>query len=80
MQLFLYYLQDLADRPGRRNNRPRAKRQQRPEEQRFNRKVQVIFACEKIAGELKNKSSFRRSRSFYFRDRSLDRDYAHAST
>jgi hypothetical protein len=51
-QLFLYYLQDLADRPGRRNNRPRTKRQQRPEEQRFNRKVHVIFAREEIAGEL----------------------------
>jgi hypothetical protein len=73
----LYYLQDLADRPGRRNNRPRAKRQQRPEEQRFNRKVQVIFDRKEIAGELENESASYRSRSFYFRDRSLNYDYAH---
>ena len=30
-KLFLYYLQDPVDRPGRSNNGPRAKRQQRPE-------------------------------------------------
>jgi hypothetical protein len=67
----------LADRAGRSNNRPRAQRQQRPEEQRFNRKVQVILAREKISGELENKSPSCRSRSFYFRDGSLNCDYAH---
>ena len=76
-QIFLCYLQDLADRPGRRNYGPRAKRQQRPEEQRFNREVQMIFACEEIACELENESCSYRSRSFYFRDCSLNGDYAH---
>jgi hypothetical protein len=40
--------------------------------------MQVIFAREKISGELE--SSAYRSRSFYFRDRSLNCDYAHVST
>jgi hypothetical protein len=71
-------LWNLADRAGRSNYGPGAKRQQRPEEQRFNRKLQVILAREKIAGELENKSSSCRSRSFYFRDLSLNCDYAHA--
>jgi hypothetical protein len=67
-----------ADRAGRCNYGPGAKRQQRPEEQRFNRKLQVILAREKISGELESKSSSRRLRSSYFRDRSLNCDYAHA--
>jgi hypothetical protein len=67
----------VADRAGRSNYGPRAHRQQRPEKQCFNRKMQVIFAREKIAGELENKSSSYCSRWFYFRDRSLNCDYAH---
>ncbi|HEY5992789.1 MAG TPA: hypothetical protein VIU10_09435 [Candidatus Udaeobacter sp.] len=70
-------LWNLADRPGGSNNGPRAKRQQRAEEQRFNRKLQVILAREEVSGELENKSPSRRLRSFYFRDYSLDCDYAH---
>jgi len=70
-------LQNPADRAGRSNHGPRAQRQQRPEKQRFNRKVQVIFAHEKIAGELENKPPSCRSLSFYFRDRSLNCYYAH---
>jgi hypothetical protein len=52
VQHFFHDLENLADRPGRRNNRPRANRQQRPEEQRFNGKMQVILAREEIACEL----------------------------
>jgi hypothetical protein len=74
----LYYLQDPADRAGRGNYGPRAKRQQRPEEQRLNRKLQMILVREKISSELENKSPTCRSRSFYSRDRSLNGDYAHA--
>jgi hypothetical protein len=37
----------------------------------------VILAREEISGELENKSSAYRSRSSYFRDRSLNCDYAH---
>ena len=77
MQLFFRFLQDVADRAGNSDNGPRAKRQQRSEEQRFNRKVQMILAREKIPGEFENKSSSYRSRLFYFRDRSLNCDYAH---
>src|SRR5438445_13480641 len=76
-QTFFYYLQDPADRAGRSNNRPCAHRQQRPEEQRLNRKMQVIFAREKIAGELENKPPTCRSRSFHFRDLPLNCEYAH---
>ena len=57
-------LQSLTDRAGRSNNGPRAKRQQRPEHQRFNRKVHVILAREKISGELENRSSSSRSPLF----------------
>jgi len=74
---FLHYLQDPADRAGRSNNRPCANRQQRPEEQRLNRKLQMILVREKISSELENKSPTCRSRSFYFRDLSLNYDYAH---
>jgi hypothetical protein len=70
-------LQSLADRTGRSNNGPRTKRQQRSEEQRFNRKLQVILVREEISSELEDKSPSCRSRSFYFRDRSLNCDYAH---
>jgi hypothetical protein len=70
-------LQCLTDRAGRSNNGPRAKRQQRPEHQRFDRKFQVIFAREKISSELENKSSSRYSSSFFFRNISFDCDYTH---
>src|SRR6516225_2513717 len=39
----------------------------------------MILAREKIPGKLENRSSSYRSRSFYFRDRSLNGDYAHVS-
>ena len=74
---FLYYLQHSVDRPGRSNNGPRAKRQQRPEEQRFNCKLKVILAREEIPGELENNSPSCCSLSSYFRDRSLNCNYAH---
>jgi len=57
-------LQRLTDRAGRSNNGPRAKRQQRPEHQRFDRKLQMVLAREKISGELENTSSSSRSRVF----------------
>jgi hypothetical protein len=75
-----FFCSDLwnpADRASRGNNGPRAKSEQRAKKQRFNRKLQVILAREKIAGELENKSASYRSCSFYFRDRSFDCDYAH---
>jgi hypothetical protein len=70
-------LKNLADRDSGSNNGARAKHQQRPKEQCFNRKLQVILACEKISGELEYNSAFCRSRSFYFRNRPLNCDYAH---
>jgi len=68
-------LQSVTDRAGCSNNGPRAKRQQRPEHQRFNRKVHVILAREKIPGELENTSSSSRPPLFWYC--SLDCDYAH---
>src|SRR5262249_23797474 len=65
------------DRPGCGDDRPRAEGQKRAEEQCFDRKMHVVLAREKIPREPENKSSAYRSRSFYFRDRSLDCDYAH---
>jgi hypothetical protein len=80
VQIFFvnFDLWNLADRASRSNDGPCAKRQQRPEEQRFNRKLQVILAREEISGELQNKSSpFCRSSFFCFPNSSLNCDYAH---
>jgi hypothetical protein len=72
-------LQKLIDRACRHNDGPRRKRKKRPEEQRFDRKFQVVLAREKISSKFEDKSSTYRSSSFFFRNIPFNCDYTHVS-